>query len=450
VIATATGVISGVRSRSVAVWRGDENHLIYEPFLDKHRLAAVSGVSFAVNPPTKDAGNPLFPPSGSNTDTWDYYKGYCSVVKIGSTWHMHYRAGDDTTPFTSRICYATSSDGETWTKPNLGLVTYEGNTNNNILVDAIVGNSCTYDPRADVWVMTDEADESLRILTCDDPDGTFVEVKDLVPSEYAEGRQVIRRADGRWIGYYVIGQIADTRVIRAYVSDTEDLDGTWTASPDGSFMRGAGASDQFYGIGVTRIGEMHYGMVMRFSQATDLIWMDLWTSRNGTGGWVQRYANWIPVGASTAWDDSLIINGSLITEDGNDWHVYYAGQPVIHNSADPIDARIGRATIGKDRIGEVSGTGTVTTDLLYPRPGSVLTVNCDASGGGGNKIEIDVLDENGDAIDGFAAADMTDITTDTYATTPSWGGIAMPTGRTIRLRFNLTGSTLHAYRITAP
>ena len=31
------------------------------------------------------------------------------------------------------ICYATSKDGVTWAKPELGLVEYEGSTANNIL-----------------------------------------------------------------------------------------------------------------------------------------------------------------------------------------------------------------------------------------------------------------------------------------------------------------------------
>jgi hypothetical protein len=34
-----------------------------------------------------------------------------------------------------RICYATSSDGISWTKPSLGIVDYGGNTNNNIVLD---------------------------------------------------------------------------------------------------------------------------------------------------------------------------------------------------------------------------------------------------------------------------------------------------------------------------
>lgn len=43
-------------------------------------------------------------------------------------------------------CYAESKDGVHWVKPNLGLVEFDGSTENNILYKNVHGTSVLYDP----------------------------------------------------------------------------------------------------------------------------------------------------------------------------------------------------------------------------------------------------------------------------------------------------------------
>ncbi|WP_375580222.1 hypothetical protein ABWH96_04070 [Marivirga tractuosa] len=62
--------------------------------------------------------------------------GYCTVLKTQATkWEMWYESfptnsNDD---YNSYLCYATSENGIDWVKPNLGLVDYNGNKDNNII-----------------------------------------------------------------------------------------------------------------------------------------------------------------------------------------------------------------------------------------------------------------------------------------------------------------------------
>ena len=60
------------------------------------------------------------------------------ALKEGDVYKMWYHAMDTklwhTGPTNGSICYATSTDGITWTKPDLGLVTYQGSKKNNIVV----------------------------------------------------------------------------------------------------------------------------------------------------------------------------------------------------------------------------------------------------------------------------------------------------------------------------
>ena len=61
---------------------------------------------------------------------------YPSVIKDGDTFKMYYSARAVNVPDNSpsEICYATSTDGITWDKPNLGLYSFDGSTANNIVM----------------------------------------------------------------------------------------------------------------------------------------------------------------------------------------------------------------------------------------------------------------------------------------------------------------------------
>jgi hypothetical protein len=63
---------------------------------------------------------------------------YSSVLWDNGRYHFWYHAMDSklwhTSPGAGAICYATSEDGITWTKPDLGLVEYEGSKRNNIVI----------------------------------------------------------------------------------------------------------------------------------------------------------------------------------------------------------------------------------------------------------------------------------------------------------------------------
>ncbi|WP_395740437.1 hypothetical protein [Prosthecobacter sp.] len=64
---------------------------------------------------------------------------YMTVIKDGGTYRLYYRGGTKTEtgilkPGTEVTCYAESTDGKTWVKPKLGLVPFEGSTENNIIL----------------------------------------------------------------------------------------------------------------------------------------------------------------------------------------------------------------------------------------------------------------------------------------------------------------------------
>lgn len=85
----------------------------------------------------------------------DFQIGSASVIRDGKDWHLWYQAYDHRyqTDADGYLCYAHSTDGVTWEKPNLGLVDYDGTRNNNILVagprmNGVAGPSVFLDAQA--------------------------------------------------------------------------------------------------------------------------------------------------------------------------------------------------------------------------------------------------------------------------------------------------------------
>jgi hypothetical protein len=72
------------------------------------------------------------------------------VLRIGDKWHLWYAAFDHNakTDDDCYFCYARSKDGVYWEKPSLGVYSFNGNTDNNILLFGINLASFMYDENA--------------------------------------------------------------------------------------------------------------------------------------------------------------------------------------------------------------------------------------------------------------------------------------------------------------
>ena len=76
--------------------------------------------------------------------------GLDQVLRIGDQWHLWYVAFDHNykTDNDCYLCYARSKDGVHWEKPSLGIYSYKGNTDNNILMFGFNLCSFIYDEKA--------------------------------------------------------------------------------------------------------------------------------------------------------------------------------------------------------------------------------------------------------------------------------------------------------------
>jgi hypothetical protein len=119
-----------------------------EPFVDRYLIERMEGVELRLNHPV-DMG-----PVIEFDAPWEgRYVGYVTVIKDGPVYRMYYRgkptpkpsgAADETT------CYAESTDGIRWKKPELGLFEVNGSRKNNVILDpSFAPIACNFSPLLD-------------------------------------------------------------------------------------------------------------------------------------------------------------------------------------------------------------------------------------------------------------------------------------------------------------
>lgn len=103
-----------------------------ELFVDKHLIDTFEGASLRLHQPV-----PLETVLAFDKPWEGRYCGYVTVLKDGDLYRLYYRglpnAGKDGSN-AETTCYAESKDGITFTKPSLGIFNVEGSTENNVIL----------------------------------------------------------------------------------------------------------------------------------------------------------------------------------------------------------------------------------------------------------------------------------------------------------------------------
>ncbi|RPH39805.1 MAG: hypothetical protein EHM91_11880, partial [Planctomycetota bacterium] len=127
---------------------GDRKHL----FVDGILLEKQEGVTFRVNPPVEREATDF-----RNRFPWEPSPRFgstipdvCSIWDEGDKLSMLYTNGGMWGGKPHAVCYAESSDGLQWTKPELGLHAWDGSTRNNIVLRIACQGTVIKDPRPGV------------------------------------------------------------------------------------------------------------------------------------------------------------------------------------------------------------------------------------------------------------------------------------------------------------
>ncbi len=391
------------------------------------------------------------------------------------TWNVDYsKVGDKRS---GCVAYATSEDGIRWVRPRLGLHTFQGNRETNIVIPGAYGFAgVIHDPR--------------------DPNpGRRYKAQ----ARTARGHEAFLSADGIHWGQGERMNVDGYDRSSVHWDPTREL---WIAStkswyretPGGTLWRGRGyqesrsfvewpvkasfmvgtpvaGSDIVYGLEMFYYESLFLGSWGRYRHEPDgLLDVQLAVSRNARDWSRPSAESWItlsplppnfvrrkiprtpdtgvdPLDPRVPWDyGNNSVNSVGPVRVGDELWVYYSGRSSDHRS-NPQTGAIG---LGKLRLdGFFSLDAGEKTGRLLTRPlrlaNDVLKLNADASGG---EVRVEIVDRDGRPVPPFTLANCDPITSDGLRAPVTWKGkadLGAVRGRVVQLRIFLRNARLFAF-----
>jgi len=397
--------------------------------------------------------------------------GYNTTVRVEDGFRMYYRGWDlheDTAKeaHTPVSCVIESKDGIHWTKPNLGLIEYDGSTDNNIILETdfathnfvpFIDTNPACDPSAK-WkgVGRGSGDDKLKLFALHSSDGIHWERSSQVPLRL-DGKfdsQNLAFWDPNIAAYriYYRKMERDHRAIRTAISpDFVD----W--SEEGFLGYGSAPDTHLYTNQIEpyyRAPHIYIGFPTRFIQDRGQITEGLFmSSRDGLhfNRWEEAFIRpglnpskwgnrcnytWYGLIETVSPIDDAPPEISLFTDEK-----YYSGEPVATR----------RHTLRLDgfvslRAGMAGGEVT-TNPIAFT--GSSLEVNVSTSAAGSMRIEI--LDETEKSIEGYSLDDCDEFFGDSVEHTVTWNGekdVSKLGGQPIRLRIVLHDADVYSFQFS--
>lgn len=454
-------------------------------FFDDHWIDTATGTTRVVHPATKRtdpvmvATEPWEMGISSPTLPGNVYVYGTAVYDPGqSRYRMWYQTYDPAGKYLT--LFATSGDGVSWDKPDLGLVEYDGSTANNIVAHDVGDGDAVHVPSV-VWD-TAASDPSRRYKMM-----TYAYADSGVP--WGSGYSAWFSADGlSWKAsasnpeipaWDVVTTFADpigggfvamtkkmTQILglsrrTTYVSRSSDYV-SWTAQQlsfaadelDDQMAKAAGYDHaEIYGVSTMPYADLYVGFPWVFDVINTndgVIDAQIAFTRDLTTWNRDDRSPIIPRGASGSFDSSMIFPASTALVIGDRILLYYGGWDGTHASKSR-GAAIGLATWRLDGFASLraTGAGTVTTQP-FTVDGSRLTANADV-GGQGSSLQVEALDADGTPLPGLGLSDSIALRRDAVDAEVRWRsgkGLGDVRGRQARLRFHLTGGDLYAFRVT--
>ncbi|MBC8352078.1 MAG: hypothetical protein H8E66_08810 [Planctomycetes bacterium] len=446
--------------------------------VDHEFIAKSGGVRLKLHPPRK-TGERLI----ESQHTWESATlNWFSVLRDGDRYRMWYECYDvegwptaDDTSF----CYAESTDGIRWTKPQLGLVSYRGNKDNNILFrqvgegkhrSRVHGSGVFIDPSVPPearykcvsqglfqgigdrphYVAGMTSRDGLRWTRTPQPicpvfvDSQYSGFWDLQQQRYV----IVGRVSGR--GGRAIGRSTSVHFDR-FAPFTRVLETDEHDPPESDLYNPA--CQQYPGS-----PGLYLMFPSLFRHREDSLDIRLAVSRDGVK-WTRpdRETSFIPLGQPLDFDGgSLYMGNGGCLRTGNELSFYFSGSTLKHgevgleNLTDPKKRRvISRAVARPDRLVSVTAgkTGGRFETPLIRFAGDRLVVNASARPGG--DVRVGLLDAEGRPIPGRGVTECAVRSDDKESWTVSWAdgpGVARLSEQSIRLRIELRDADVFGFQ----
>ena len=449
----------------------DSTHI----FADDAMIAHTDNVWRSVHHPVKHRDNPLLV---ADRD-WEGYvvlqPGTVVYDEENERFQMWYNAqpSRDRPDAGHNLCYATSTDGLHWDKPELGLVEFEGSTANNIQLQDVSWTHCVLKDDADAdgdrhYKLLYWPEDGSGIFAAFSPDGvhwTLCDENPVVPRRATGDTCSVMRdpVSGQfWLYHKARTPARPIRMISRMVSDDFVHWGPpyRVLAPDAFDP----PDTQFYGMSAFPYSGQYLGLLWVYHTYQGTLDVQVVSSRDGLS-WDRTadrklFMHLVPTNEyhGGAFDSAQIYPSTVpVEKDGRLW-LYYCGLKVPHNTlAVDQDGRIGLATFRLDGFCSLDATspGCVVT-RPFAWNGSQLRLNAATSGpnpdpaADGSGVRVQIEDEQGLPIAGFTTAECTPFCGDETDALIDWGGrsdLSELAGRAVQLRFELEATNLYSFRV---
>jgi len=440
--------------------------------LDTRIIDRADGVKLTIGKVTKDPANPLFKEDKPWEPRFDNL--YANVIydedeRVYKCWYSPFIIDLRTTsvPRDKRagvnyigvkpndremgVCYATSKDGLVWEKPELGIVEFDGNAKNNIVIRGPHGAGVMKDPRdpdpARRYKMFTKSGEPGKMSVGFSPDGLHWTKPAIRPGIEAAGDT---HNNAFWcpeLNKYVGITRLWNRKSGRLVGRCESADFTkWTKAVEVMCGLGTERHRQTYAMPVFRYANVYLGLVMLLNTKTDLVDCELTWSPD-TVHWerVCPGTPMIPRGPKGSCDWGCIYAAAYPVVRDGEIRLYYGGNNGPHTTW--RDGFLCLARLRPDgfagmKTKDAGKPGTVVTKPIQCA-GKRLCVSADAAGG---SLRVGVVGG-----EGFGLGQSEPITKDVTDATVAWEtgrDLSAYVGKSIQLRFELKSACLYAFSFT--
>lgn len=392
------------------------------------------------------------------------------------------------------LCYAESTDGATWEKPDVGLYSFQGSRRNNMLFAARLGATVFIDPTAPPqarykmiygggprlphyhrhentfirmaytgiygatscdglrWTphlqpIMPWYTDSTNVCYWDDRIERYVAFVRTDHGMILEGDRTVMTTPGH--GTFRIVSRAESDDFRSFPSPTDVL------VPTRREREPHATGLDYYNSAALKypFAESAYFLFPSyFYHEQDALDVHVATSRDGRN--YRRWSDpWLRLGPAGAFDARGIYMGVGVAERGDDLWMYYRGTDGAHGQkrGAPRQTGIGRVRLRRDGfISQDAGPrGGELVTVPLKTSGRRLQVNVDASAGG--CLRVALLDQARTPIPGYADVDAEPVWHNRTRVTVNWkAGDLLPAldGRPIRLRFTGHRFKLYSFRFT--
>lgn len=450
---------------------GNRNQL----FIDTLFFEQAENVTLRLHPTVKTGEQTLLPDKPWENASLSWF----SILEDRGTYRMWYECYDVPgwpTPDDSSFCYAESKDGIQWTKPDLGLFSYQDSTANNILFRQIGANNhksrvhgtqVFLDPNAPPETRYKAVSQGqfadytppYRIAGMSSPDGLHWTRLPLPICDVFADSQYSCFWDADTRRYTLYGRVgghgrsignATSAVFNHFAPLSLALENGDNNPPNTDLYNPAAMK-------YPHADRVYLMFPSLYNHTTDTLDIHLAVSRDGSHWtWPERGKPYIALSPSPAFDSGSLYMGQGMLFTNNEIWQYYSGSPLKHEEAE-LDALVkpenhrlySRTTQRLDGFVSVeagtSGGFFITPPLKFRGRKLLLNLNTTATG----EVRVGLLDAAGNPIAGHSPEECASLTGDVQEGIVTWNNtpeISATQEAILRLEVKLREANLFSFK----